>query len=152
MKSGFMEFVATKLILDHPGQTERWYAKEYLQLGSNLSDAKNPEESLANTLAKQVREGREPRIKRIRKGGKYLYFPAAMTYIPDTNEEIFIQLSLSKEELKDIDNLVTIEKFKNRDTTIKWLIQEGIKSNRDYLNKVENTISQIEILKKRALD
>jgi Arc/MetJ-type ribon-helix-helix transcriptional regulator len=152
MKSGFMEFVATRLVPDHPGQTERWYAKEYLQLGSNLSDAKNPEESLANTLAKQVREGREPRIKRIRKGGKYLYFPASMTYIPDTGVEVIIQLSLSEQELKNIENLVSVGKFNNRDNAIKWLLQEGIKANNNYLDKVANTIRQIESLKKEVIN
>ena len=150
MKSGFMDFVATKLIYANPGQTERWYAKEYLKIGNDLSNAKDPEVSLANTLAKQVREGREQRIKRIRKGGKYLYFPASMTYVPETGEQLVVQIIVSEKELKDIDNLVAVEKFKNRDNAIKWLFQEGIKVNKNYLDKVAEIVSKIESLKKEV--
>lgn len=147
MKSGFMDFVATRMIPDSPGKTARWYANEYLQLGDNLSDAKNPIESLANTLDKQVREEREKRIRRERIGGKYLFFPAGVSPQPN-KEDIVAQISLSTQELEDIDNLIAVGKFKSRNNTIEWLVTEGIKSNRNYLDKVADTTRQIEQLKK----
>ena len=71
-----------------------------------------------------------------------------MPSISDSNEEIVVQFSLSAEELKDIDNLVAVDKFHNRSDAIKWLVIEGITANRGYLDKVADTRSQIERLKR----
>lgn len=146
MKRGFMDVVATSIIPAFPGETARWYAEEYLH--DNKSDAKDPVQSLANTLDKQVREGKEPRIRRERVGGIYRYFPASKSINPNSLHEVVTQIKLSSEELQDIDNLVAIGKFSNRNDAIKWLIIEGIKANRDYLNKVSETKRKIEQLKK----
>ena len=149
MKQGFMDHVATILIPEFPGATALWYAQAYLKEGGS-SDAKHPEQSLANTLSKQVKTGREKRIRRERIKGVYCYFLASMASTPDSGEEIVVQLSLSTKELKDIDNLVAVDKFKNRSDAIRWLVMEGIKANRAYLDKVADTISQIEQLKKEV--
>lgn len=154
MKSGFMDFVATRLIPDSPGQTARWYAREYLQLGDNLSDAKNPEESLANTLDKQVRQGREKRVRRERIAGSYHFFPVAQSSSSKNDsivEDVVVQIRLSKQELKDIDNLIVIGKFKGRSEAIKWLVAEGVKAKRDYLDKVTEVTTQIDLMKKQVV-
>ena len=150
MKRGFMDFVATRLIPEHPGHPAQWYAHEYLQLGDDLdlSDAKHPLQSLANTLSKQVKTGREKRIRRERVRGVYCYFPASTPSASDSNEDIIVQLSISMQELKDFDNLVAVGKFENRSSAVKWLVMEGIKANRPYLDKVADTRNQIERLKK----
>ena len=150
MKRGFMDFVATRLIPDNPGHPASWYANEYLQLGddSDLSDAKHPLQSLANTLSKQVQTGREKRVRREHINGVYRFFPASVGSISDSSEEIILQLSMSAQELKDVDNLVAVGKHSNRSSAIKWLVIEGIKANRAYLEKVSDTMSQIERLKK----
>ena len=153
MKRGFMDFAATRLIPDRPGHTASWYAHEYLQLGddSDLSDAEHKEQSLANTLSKQVKTGREQRVGRKKlNDGLYHYFPASMSPASDSNEEIVAQFSLSTQELEDIDNLVSVGKFANRNSAIKWLVIEGIKDKRTYLDKVADTISHIERLKKEV--
>ena len=150
MKQGFMDHVATILVPEFPGATALWYAQAYLKEGGS-SDAEYPEQSLANTLSKQVKTGREKRIRRERIKGVYCYFPASITSKPDSNEEIVVQLSLPAKELKDIDNLVAVDKFKNRSYAIRWLVMEGIKANRDYLDKVADTISQIEQLKNEVV-
>ena len=151
MKRGFMDFVATILIPDFPGGTALWYAEKYLEeKGSDASDAKQPKQSLANTLSKQVQTGRERRIWRKRVGGVYCYFPTSMLPTSNSAEEVIVQMSLSKQELKDIDNLVTIDKFRNRNDAIKWLVTEGIKAKRGYLDKVVDIRQQIERLKREA--
>jgi len=149
MKQGFMDHVATILIPEFPGATSLWYAKAYLEEGGS-SDAKHPEQSLANTLNKQVKEGREKRIRRERIKGVYCYFPAAMGTTPDSSIEIVIQLSLPAKELKDIDNLVAVDKFKTRSHAVRWLVMEGIKANHTYLDKVADAVNQIERLKKEV--
>ncbi len=73
-----------------------------------------------------------------------------MASTPDSSEEIIVQLSLSVQELKDIDNLVAVGKFNSRNNAIKWLVIEGIKSNRTYLDKVTDIRSQIERLKREV--
>lgn len=150
MKRGFMDFVATRLIPDHPGHTASWYAHEYLQLGDDLglSDSKTPEQSLANTLSKQVQTGKEKRVRRERIGGVYCYFPVSGASASDSSEDVIVQLSLPTQELEDIDNLVAVGKFANRNSTMKWLVMEGIKANRNYLNKAAEVKRQIEQLKK----
>ncbi len=151
MKRGFMDFIATRLIPDYPGQTAVWYAREYLKLFNDGSDAKNREQSLASTLNKGVQTGQEKRIRRERISGEYRYFPATMASTSDSSEEIIVQFSLSAQELKDIDNLVAVGKFDNRNNTIKWLVIEGIKANRTYLDKVADTRNQIERLKREVV-
>lgn len=152
MKSGFTDFVATRLVPDHPGQTARWYAREYLQLGDKVSDAKNPEESLANTLDKQVREGKETRVRRERVGGRYCYFPAApplSSSICSDEESIVVQIILPKQEQDDINNLLAVDRFKNRNDAIRWLVTEGMKTQREYLDRVNDIAQQIQQMKKK---
>ena len=147
MKRGFMD-LAVEIVKEYPGLTALEVAREALDSSSDLSDAQNPEQSLATTLNKQVQTGQEKRIRRERVGGLYRYFPALMPSISDSNEEIVAQISLSAEELKDIDNLVAVGKFSNRSEAIKWLVIEGITANRGYLDKVADTRNQIERLKR----
>ena len=113
-----------------------------------LSDSKTPEQSLANTLSKQVQTGKEKRVRRERIGGVYCYFPVSGASASDSSEDVIVQLSLPTQELEDIDNLVAVGKFANRNSTMKWLVMEGIKANRNYLNKAAEVKRQIEQLKK----
>jgi hypothetical protein len=80
--------------------------------------------------------------------GVYRYFPASMASTQDSIEETVVQLSLAKQELKDIDNLVAVGKFTNRNIAVKWILTEGIRANRSYLDKVADTKNQIERLKR----
>ena len=146
MKKGFMELVATRLVVESPGKTAEQYAGDALDKGLVFSDARDPVQSLANTLAKQVREGREKRIRRERIDGAYRYFPATESH-NRVFEFIFVQVSLDAEKVKHIDNLVSVGAFDDRSRAINWLVEEGIKANRHYLDKVERVINQIEGLK-----
>ncbi len=149
MKRGFMD-LAVEIIKTHPGQTAQWIAREALAHDSNLSDSKrDPIASLANTLSKQVQTGREKRIRRERIKGVYCFFSTSTSSASDSSEDIVVQLTLSTQELEDIDNLVVVVgKFDNRNSAIKWLVTEGIKANRTYLDRVADTRNQIERLKR----
>jgi hypothetical protein len=153
MKRGFMEHAATILVPEFPGETALWYAKAFLnEAGEDGSDSKTKEQSLANTLNKQVKEERETRIWRKKlNDGKYHYFPVSISPASDSIEENIVQLSLLPKELQDIDNLVTVDKFKTRSNALRWLVMEGIKANHDYLKKVADTVNQIERLKKELV-
>lgn len=146
MKRGFMD-LAVVIIKEYPGQTALEVAREALDHSSDLSDAKHPLQSLASTLNKQVQTGREKRIRRERIKGVYRYFLVSMPSTSNSNEEIVTQLSLSAQELKDVDNLVAVDQFNSRSSAIKWLVSEGVKAKRTYLNKVADTRNQIERLK-----
>lgn len=148
MKRGFMDLAVNRIIPTFPGLTAREIARKALARDSDLSDAEDTEASLANTLSKQVQTGREKRIRRERIGGVYYYFPISGSSASDSGEDIVVQLSLSTQELKDVDNLVAVGKFDNRSSTIRWLVKEGIKANRAYLDKVSDARNQIERLKK----
>jgi Arc/MetJ-type ribon-helix-helix transcriptional regulator len=150
MQRGFTDFVATRMIPDHPGHEASWYAREYLKLVDE-SDlvARNPVQSLANTLSKQVQTGKEKRVRRERIKGIFRYFPVSESSTLDASEDIIVQFSLSAQELESIGNLVAVGKFANRNDVIKWLVTEGIKSNRSYLNKAAQIKEQIEQLKSR---
>ena len=143
--------LAVEIVKTYPGETALMIAREALDHDSNLSDAQNPEQSLANTLNKQVQTGKGKRIRRERIGGVYRYFPVSGSSASDSSEDIVVQISLSTQELKDIDNLVAVVgKFDNRSGVIKWLVTEGIKANRTYLDKVADARNQIERLKREV--
>jgi hypothetical protein len=150
MQRGFTDFVATQIIPGHPGHDASWYAREYLKLVDE-SDlvAQHPVQSLANTLSKQVQTGREKRVRRERIKGIFCYFPVSDSSTLDASEDIVVQFSLSAQGLESIDNLVAVGKFANRNDAIKWLVIEGIKSNRNYLNKAAQIKEQIEQLKRK---
>jgi len=91
MARGFTDLVAGSIVPEFPGETAEVYAMEALDSGIISSDAEDPVQSLANTLAKQVREGREKRVIRKRIGSlselleptkligvKYRYFPTGL--------------------------------------------------------------------------
>ena len=148
MKRGFMD-LAVAIIEEYPGLTAREVAQEALANSSDLSDAENPLQSFASTLNKQVQTGLEKkRLRRERIKGIYRYFHVSAPSNLDSSEEINAQFLLLTNELKDIDNLVAVGKFDNRNTAIKWLVLEGIKVNRTYLDKVADTRNQIERLKR----
>jgi len=149
MQRGFMELVPS-IIKEFPGETAEFYAREALDSGIVSSDAKDPVLSLANTLAKQVREGREPGIRREQIGGKYRYF---LVSEPDEGhlENIAVQIFLSTQEIEVLDNLVAVGKCKNRSDAIMWLAREGIKARGGYLDKVADTRKQIERIKAAVL-
>ena len=149
MQKGFTDFAATRIIPDQPGHEASWYAREYLKLVDE-SDlvAQHPVQSLANTLSRQVQTGREKRVRRERIRGIFRYFPVSESSTSAGSEEIIVQFSLSTQELEDNDNLVAVGKFANRNDAIKWLVIEGIKSNRNYLNKATQIKKQIEQLKR----
>ncbi|MFC1916704.1 hypothetical protein ACFLX1_01040 [Chloroflexota bacterium] len=142
--------LALTIIKEYPGLSASEVAREALDYSSDLSDAKNAEQSFATTLNKQVQTGHEKRIRRERVGGLYRYFPASMPADSDSNGEIFAQISLPKDRLKDIDNLVAVDKFNNRSDAVKWLVIEGIKTNRAYLDKVADTRQQIDKLRREV--
>jgi Arc/MetJ-type ribon-helix-helix transcriptional regulator len=150
MQRGFTDFVATQIIPNHPGHEASWYAREYLNL-VDKSDlvAQDPIQSLANTLSKQVQTGREKRVRRERIRGIFRYFPVSELSTLDAPEDIIVQFSLSTQNLEDVDNLIAVGKFTNRNDAVKWLVVEGIKSNRDYLDRAAQIKAQIEQLKRR---
>ncbi len=147
MKRGFMD-LAVLIIEEYPGLTASEVAREALDNSSDLSDAKDPAQSLASTLNKQVQTGLEKRIRRERIKGVYRYFHVSTPSSLDSSEEINAQFLLPTNELKDIDNLIAVGKFDNRNTALKWLVLEGIKANRAYLDKVADAKNQIERLKR----
>ncbi len=150
MKRGFMD-LAVEIVKEYPGLTALSIVREALDCSSNLSDAQDPEQSLASTLNKGVQTGQEQRVWRKKISGVYRYFPASMAPTSDSNEEIIVQLSLSTQEMEDIDNLVAVGKFNNRSDVIKWLVVEGITANRAYLDKVADARNQIELLKREVV-
>ena len=153
MKRWFKDLAVNSRIPAFPGHTAQWIAREALAHDSNLSDSKkDPIASLANTLSKQVQTGREKRVRREQIKGVYCYFPVSMSSASDSSKDIVAQISLSTQELEDIDNLVAVVgKFDNRSSAIKWLVTEGIKASRAYLDKVADARDQIERLKREVV-
>jgi len=140
--------LAREIIKEYPGLTAIEVAREARDSDIVSSDAKNPEQSFASTLNKQVQTGLEKRIRRERIKGVYRYFPVSAPPTSDSNEEIVVQFSLPAQDLQDVDNLVAVGKHANRSSAIGWLVLEGVKANRAYLDKVAETKNQIERLKK----
>jgi len=80
----------------------------------------------------------------------YRYFPAPRLSTLGATEDVVVGFSLPAKELEDLDNLVAVGKFGNRNDAIKWLVAEGIKSKRDYLDRAAHVRAQIEQLKRKV--
>ena len=145
MKSSFMDYVRNTLIQEHPGKTARWYAKQYLELGHYLNDSKIPVESLTNALERHIGLGREQSIRREKIDGVFHYYPVNSdleAVIGSRDETMICQVELSGEDIRDINNLLAVDKFINMDKAVSWLVKEGIKANRDYLEKVDEVVQK----------
>ena len=109
-----------------PGLTAEEYAQDGYYEGYALSDATDQVFSLASTLMKQVRDGKELHIRRELIGDKYRYFPAIPLGTTVSSESIAFQISLSEQEWQSIDNLIADGKFSNRNQVVEWLAKRCI--------------------------
>lgn len=129
MKREFMKWLRNYIEVC-PGLTAEEYARDGYWEGYVKSDAKNGDQvfSLASSLMKQVRDGKEPHIRRERIGGKLRYFPSIglSTAGNVVTEKIAFQISLSKQEWQSIDDLVSSGQFHNRNDVIEWLAKRCI--------------------------
>ena len=129
MKKGFMKWVRNYIEVC-PGLTAEDYAGDGYYEEYAKSDARNGDQvfSLASSLMKQVRDGKEPHIRRERIGGNLRYFPKNGSYAAGNvaTEKIAFQISLSKEEWQSIDDLVSSGQFRNRNDVIEWLAKRCI--------------------------
>jgi len=125
MKKGFMKWLRDYMQVC-PGLTAEEYAQDGYCEGYALSDAKNQVFSLASTLMKQVREGKELHIRGERIGGKYCYFPVKGVRTTTSSENIAFQISLTEQEWQSIDNLITDDGFRNRNQVVEWLAKRCI--------------------------
>jgi len=148
MKRGFMDYVVT-MMPDYPGQTAKWWAKEYLA-GVGGSDAKDPEQSLANTLSKRVRTGKVSGIRREKVRGVHLFFPAKTRTAEEAPnlQDVAFQIAMSAGELEILDSFVAVGKFRNRSEVLAWFVKEGFKAMHDDIEKAANIRKQIEELKR----
>jgi len=125
MKKGFMKWVRDYMQVC-PGLTAEKYAQDGYHEGYVETDAENQEFSLASTLMKQVRDGKESHIRRERIGRKLYYFPVKGIRTKTSIENISFQISLSEQEWRSIDNLITDDGFRNRNQVIEWLAKRCI--------------------------
>lgn len=152
MKKGFTD-TAVDLIHKQPGLTAQEYAEMALSLGLTSSDAQDPISSLANTLEKQVREGREKRVIRRRENGQYRYYPASyangeppMSSAP-TPAPVRIEISVPAELARTLDDLVEVRRFVNQSKAAAWLMDEGVTANDSYLKEVARIREEIDHLR-----
>ncbi|MBI4301467.1 MAG: hypothetical protein HY664_02530 [Chloroflexi bacterium] len=149
MKTGFSHEVAPRLIRESPGMTSDEVAKLALSNELCSSDAKDPVRSLGNTLAKEVREGRLPEIVARRDGNILRYYPkdTPSTIEPNSGYES-ISIRLNRFSIEQADLLVEVERFKNRSEALAWLIDEGIRTNEEFLKEVREGIEKIGEIKR----
>jgi hypothetical protein len=126
MKKGFMDWLRGGYLETCPGLTAEEYARDGYFEGCVKSDAKDQEFSLASTLMKQVRDGKEAFIRRELIGKKYHYFPGSGIRMNTSCENIHFQIELSKKEWSPIDALVSEGTFRNRNEVIEWLVKRCI--------------------------
>lgn len=151
MQHGF-KAITPQLIRETPGLSATDYARIALERGLCGSDSKDPEGSLATTLAKEYREGRMPGIRAERVNGKLRYFTADnfVPYTTETKRDPRIEVALPPRIAKWIDVLLATEKFAGPGEAIIWLADEGIKSRRDSLAALENAMGEIKRMRQSA--
>jgi len=144
--------VAWQLIHDRPGLTAEEYAIMARERGLAGSNSKDPNWSLATTLAKECREGRMPGIRAENVDGKRRYFPS--DYHPvakeQPNDGLPIQVILPGDVAKRVRDLLEIEKFNSPSEAATWLMEEGIKANQPALDQIANQLEEIRRRKESA--
>ena len=155
MRKGFSHGVAPKLIRQTPGMTAREVAEQALDRDLCDSDAQDPISSLANTLAKEVREGRHPEVRAEQVGGILRYYPTsvvlstesdnASSLPPSLGETVPVRLPRANIEVADL--LVETGQYKTRSEALAWLVAEGIVRNESRIRKVREAAEQIRAIK-----
>jgi len=157
MKKGFSHGVAPDLIRQKPGMTAQQVAELALNADLCGSDSKTPISSLANTLAKEVREGRHPEVRAERVGGVLRYYPVSDDGLPEGSPTVSlpakglyetVSIRLPREMAGVADLLVEAGQYSTRSEALAWLVGEGILRNELRVKKVRGAVEQIRAIKR----
>jgi len=96
------------------------------------------------SLADDLDQDQDVEIKQIVKS---VSLKPAGTASKKSLEKVVPQFSLTESELHDIDNLIDFEIFGCAEDAMLWLMREGFKANREYLDRVEDVRKQVNSLK-----
>jgi Arc/MetJ-type ribon-helix-helix transcriptional regulator len=130
---GFKE-VVVRLIGESPGLAAEEYAVTALQRGLAGSNSKDPVQSLATTLAKEVREGRMLGIRAQREHGKLRYFP----------------VDLRPDAARRVRDLVEIGRFSTPSEAVTYLLEEGVNAKQSALDRISGELEEIRRRKESA--
>jgi hypothetical protein len=129
------------------------YAAMALQRGLAGSNSKDPVQSLATTLAKEVREGRMPGIRAQSEDGKLRYF--RVDYRADTKAQRdnglrIKEVLLPSDVARRVSDLVEIGRFSGPNEALIYLSQEGISAKLPVLDRIANELQEIRRRKESA--
>ena len=156
MRKGFTYQVMPGLTKKHPGLKGKEYAQMALADGLTESDAKDPVQSLAASLAKEVREGRQKQIRAEKVGGVIRYYPApdgeqkagASKKATAAQLEEPVSLRLNRQTVGIVDMFVEVGHYRTRSEVLSWLVEEGIHNNQSMVERVEKAVEQIRTIKR----
>jgi len=162
MKRGFTYQVAPPLVRENPGRTASEYAELALRRGLCQSNSKTPVQSLANTLAKEVREGRHPDIRAQEVQGQLRYFPSMSGYSssvsrpsnvsstpsPAQQNEEAVVVSVPNNLTQVLDLFVEVGKCNSRAEAARRFMELGIKHDADTINNVRKAAERIREIKR----
>lgn len=151
---GFMA-VALKLVKEQPGLSAEDYATMALDSGLATSNSKDPVQSLATTLMKQVREGKVSEIYTEKVAGKLRYFPTNDLWNSPGRRQtdlLVFDVELSPDSSRRVRLLVDMGLFPSERQAVSWLAEEGVRARIDVLEQIENEAKSIEERRERARD
>ena len=156
MRKGFTYTVAPDLVRADPGRRGEEYADMAIRKGLAASDAKDPVQSLASSLAKEVREGRQKQIRREKDGSAIRYYPALSLEVSAEGEkqilparrEEAVSLRLEPDTARNVDMLVEIGTHRTRSDALAWLVAEGLSKNQQKIREVQKAVKQIREIKR----
>ena len=156
MRKGFTYQVMPGLAKKHPGLKGEEYAQMALANRLTESDAKDPVQSLASSLAKEVREGRQKQIRAEKVGGVIRYYPApngdlkaaAPKKATAAQLEEPVSLRLNHQTVGIADMFVEVGQYRTRSEVLSWLVQEGIRNNQSLVERVKKAVEQIRMIKR----
>ena len=149
---GFMK-IAEALVKERPGLAAEEYARMALDRGIAQSNSKDPVQSLATTLMKQVREGRTTEIYADQVRGKLRYYPTGDLLNPPGRRLphlLFTDVRMSPDTAKRVRTLLEVGLFANEKEAASWLLEEGVRAQRDTLDQIESQAEEIERRKEVA--
>lgn len=151
MQKGFSHEVAPVLIRETPGESPEYYAGIALNRGLASSDSKSPLQSLASTLRKELREGRLPEFRTMKRGGRIRVYPATAAVDSESESRksprqpatVPISVTVTRDVHEAAALLVEVGKQATYGESISWMAQQWLNDSVSYLAKVRQAALQM---------
>ena len=155
MPQPFSPDIATDLIRENPGRTDKQIVRDALDRGIIGSRGRDPLAGQRGALLKMFLAGRLPDIWRDESRSPYRYYPKRTgnghlngkqsTSMQPSTQGITFRPTVEQDRV--LTALVSVGAFSTRTEAIQWALDQGLEAKRDFIHQALETHQQIEKLR-----